>query len=237
MTSTDTDTDTQMTYSSGSPDPQAAATDLPDINDLSLWREIPVEVDDNMTAEQFYTPNLPDDGEHRVRWTLGTSGVKPERLKNKSTGKRDGVPSFVVEIAGTILDDVGQETLQQVFDRLRPIRMANGSTFLHAFLAAAGVPATGITNLADLLDHTKMALAQRPETLTTTEWEAQVEDESKPKGTRERYRTVCVGQKRFPPVLDASGNPTGKYNPEIRDPQTGATVRARVNVKKHLLVR
>lgn len=203
-----------------------------DINDPSLLNE-PVEVDGAANSEEFFIPQLPDDGDHLAILELGQRGIKVDRQREGDQRAKTGKPFLNVHLAGTLLDDAGNKA-GMAFDQVTSVLMPNsGTSKLHAILDLAGFPASARSTLGDLLNHVEAVMAQSPKVTVTTQWEAQAEDQSKPKDSRERYYTVLRGQKKFPPVLDGDGNPTGKYNPEVEDPKTGEIVRAQVRVTRY----
>lgn len=206
---------------------------MPDINSLDLLNEV-VEVTSTASAEDFFAPPIPEDGDHTAVLHLGDRGIKVDKQRESKNGPKTGPAYLNVHMQAKILSDSGEEGLS-VFDSLTSIVMQSaGTSRLHAVLAVAADPAPARCSLGELKDHVEKFLAQGPQVGVTTQWEAQVND-----GTAERpdYRTVVKGMRKFPPMLDESGNPTGKYNPEIVDPKTGQKVRAQARITKYFKVR
>jgi hypothetical protein len=208
-----------------------AAATTTDINMLELMNEV-IEVNDNVTPEEFFTPPLADDGEHTVVLVLGNEGVKPDRQwSGKGSGrKKTGDPYLQAHLQLKGLNDTGGEAGTVAFDRINSIIMQGvGTSRLHMVFAAAGHKLPARATLTELKEAVEAAIAQRPIVKVTTIWEAQYN-----KGSKEspEYVTVCKGQKRFPEKLGPDGTPTGKHEPEVVAPN-GETVRAQVRVVKY----
>lgn len=203
-----------------------------DINALELLNE-PVEVDGSVNSEEFFRPPLPDDGDHLARLTLGDRGIKVDRQREGESRAKTGKPFLQVHLAEELIDDTGAK-VGTVFDQVTSVLMPNtGTTKLHAILDLCGDPAPARSTLGDLLAHTEAVIAQSPQVVVTTQWEARGEDTSKPEGSKDRYYTILKGQKKFPPIIGEDGEPTGKYDPEIEDPKSGEKVRAQVRVVRY----
>jgi hypothetical protein len=203
-----------------------------DINSLDLLNE-PVEVDGSVNSEAFFRPPLPDDGDHLAILKLGDRGIKIDRQREGESRTKSGKPFLQVHLAMELIDDTGKKT-GTVFDQVTSVLMPNtGTTKLHAILDLAGDPAPARCTLGDLLAHTERVIAQAPQVIVTTQWEARGEDTSKPEGSKDRYYTVLKGQRKFPPVVDESGQVTEKYESEIDDPKSGEKARAQVRVVRY----
>jgi len=213
-----------------------SASQAVDINQLDLMNE-PVEVDSNASSEEFFNPPLPDDGEHTVVMALGNRGVKAERQwegegKNR---KRTGAGFLNIHLALKALKPTGGEGGTIAFDQFTTIVMESaGTSRAHAAFDLAGFKLTERT-LGGLKDEIERAIAQHPKVGIVTRWEAQVNV-----GTKENqeWENVCVGQKNFPQILDADGNPTGRYSPDVfyHPKKAGAApipCRAQVRVVKY----
>lgn len=202
-----------------------------DINNLDLMNEV-VEVDGAVDSEQFFTPPLPDDGEHEVIMALGNRGVKPERQweGSGSSRKRTGQGFLNIHLQLKGVKANGEEAGTVAFDQLTTIVMESaGTSRAHAAFDLAGAKLSART-LGGLMEEINLAVAQKPHVKITTRWEAQVNMGSK---DSPKYENVCVGQKNFPSLLDSAGNDTGRRNPEVTDPKTGQVVRAQVRVVKY----
>ncbi len=206
---------------------------MTNINDLELLNE-PVEVDGSVNSEEFFRPPLPDDGDHLAVLKLGDRGIKVDRQREGDSRTKTGKPFLQVHLAEELIDDSGNK-IGVVFDQVTSVLMPNtGTTKLHAILDLCGDPAPARSTLGDLLTHTEAVIAQAPTVVVGTQWEARGEDTSQPEGSKDRYYTILKGQKKFPAVLDESGEPTGKYDPEIDDPKhPGEKVRAQVRVVRY----
>lgn len=208
---------------------------MPDINSLDLLNEV-VEVTSTASAEEFFAPPIPEDGDHKAVLHLGDRGIKVDKQREGKNGPKTGPAYLNVHNQAKILSDSGEEGLS-VFDSLTSIVMQSaGTSRLHAVLEVAGDPAPARCSLGELKAHTEAFYAQSAQFPVgiTTQWEAQVNDGTQ---TDPKYRTVLKGMKKFPPVLDDQGNPTGKYNPEVEDPKTGQKVRAQARIIKYFKVR
>ena len=201
-----------MSYDNGS------AT-APDINDLDLLNE-PVEVDGSVNSDEFFTPQLPDDGDHLVTIALGDRGIKVARQKDKATGNRTGKGFLNVHLALTLVDDAGNKQ-GMVFDNPTSVVFSSGTSPLHVILDLAGDPAPASSTLGELKAHAELVFAQNPKIVVTTQWLAQV------KNANGEYQDVKKGQKNFP-LLE-----NGKYSPEITVPKTGETVNAQAKVVRY----
>lgn len=203
----------------------------PDINDLSLLNE-PVEgLDPNARSEDFFKVSLPDDGDHLCVMTLGNDGVTHDRQRDKSSADKTGSVYIKAHVALKIQDPSDPADGMMLFDRLTSIVFSSkGTSALHAVMDVAGFPLGAQLTKGEIIEAVKVALAQSPRVKVTSQWEAQVEDQTKIKGSKDRYRTVVKGQARMPKVLDDAGNETGHYAQEVHEPGTGllATAQARV---------
>jgi hypothetical protein len=218
----------------------------PDLNDLSLLDEV-VEVDGSVTSEEFFNPPLPDDGEHLVAIKFGSrdnnkSGIKIDRQYNKETKKRDGAGywNIVFQLQGVKDGKVGGTI---AFDNLTSLVMPSvGTSRVHMALDGSfgpngskmTLPATmnggRPLTLGELGEEIKQAVAQSPQSYVTTQWVASIN-----RGTKDdpNWEDVLKGQKNFPKRIDADGNETGKFEPEIKDPKSGALIRAQIKVLKY----
>jgi hypothetical protein len=203
----------------------------PDLNDLGLLQEV-VEVEGGASSEDFFNPPLADDGEHRVVFKLGNRGIQVKRQFDKNSKKNDGPGFLNVHLQLVSVLDTGGEGPTIGFDNLTSIVMPNaGTSRLHAAMDLAGFPLPARATLGDLKEAVEQALAQGPQAMITTQWEAQVN-----RGTKEKpdYETVVKGQKNFPAKLDGNGNVIeGRFDPEVTDPKSGATVRANARIVRY----
>lgn len=203
-----------------------------DINDPELLNE-PIEVEGEVSSEDFFKPVLPDEGDYISILRLGDRGIKVDRQKEGEERKRTGKPYLNVHFALELQGENG-EKVGTAFDQATSIVMPNmGTSRLHAIMDLAGSPIPARSTLGEVLNEVETTLAQNPQIGATIQWLAQIEDTSKPEGSKERYRLVLRGQKKFPPILDSEGKPTGKYDPEVVDSKTGETVRAQIKVTKY----
>lgn len=204
-----------------------------DLNDLSLMQEV-IEVDGAANPEEFFNPPLADDGDHTVILRLGNTGIRVMRQQQKGdTGQTRTGPGFLdVHLQLKEVKASGGEGATVAFDHINTVVMESSvgrTTRAHMVFAVAGFPLTE-KSLGGLKDEMERAVAQNPQAVVTTRWEAQVN-----RGTKDKvdWQTVLVGQKNFPRLLDAQGNETGRFNPEVTDPKTGQVVRAQVRVTKY----
>lgn len=205
----------------------------PDINMMDLAAE-PIAVSDDAVAaaQEFFSPPLPDDGDHLAVFKLGDRGIKVDRQRD-SAGLKNGPIFLNVHAQLKILDDTGKETMS-VFDSLTSIAMqGSGISRLQSVLVLAGYAdeVRAARNLADLKALVERAGSENPKVGITTRWEAQVNA-----GTKDapKYENVAVGQKKFPPILGENGEPVpGKYNSEVTDPKSGEKVRAQARITKY----
>ena len=216
-----------------------------DINSLELLNE-PVEVDGSVNSEAFFRPPLPDDGDHLAILKLGDRGIKVDRQRDES-GEKRGKPFLQVHLAEELIDATGAK-VGMAFDQVTSVLMPNtGTTKLHAILDICGDPAPARCTLGDLLAHTEQVFAQSPRATVTTQWEASTKADSQDSVNRAislglaksgklgvgDYYTILRGQKKFPPILDEDGKPSGKFESEIEDPVGGEKVRAQVRVLRY----
>ncbi len=200
----------------------------PDLNMLDLSQEA-VQTD-NVSAEDFFRRLAPmDDGEHECTAKMAERGIEVKPRKTV-----DGVekPAFLmVNVQFTTLDDGSGKPSQTCFDNPNSVvfttQTGQRTSRLHVFLDALGAPFQG-SNLQELKDWTEQTLAQNPRVGVRTKWEAQIETD---KSGKDKYKVVKAGQKNFPQMKDAEGNPTGEYNPVVTDPQTGKEATARAQVQ------
>ena len=199
---------------------------MTDINDMNLLQEV-CEVSESASAEEFFQPKLPDDGDHLVILRLGNRGIKVNRgWEGKGSARKRSGPAFLnvhVQLVG--LKDSGEEAGTVGFDNLTSIAMGDGQlSSLHAVMELAGFPLPRHATLGDVKLATENALAQNPTVVAVTRWEAQVN-----RGTKDApdYKDLLKGQKNFPPLGE------GHFNPEVSDPESGQTVRAQARVVRY----
>lgn len=204
---------------------------MTDINNMALGDEV-VSVDPNASSEDFFNPPLPDDGPHEAIMRLGNKGIEETRKweGRGSSRKKTGDPYLNVHVQLKAVKDGGGEGGTLGFDNLSTLVMDSGTSRLHAAMDLFGfkLPATAtITELRALIEQ---AMAQNPQGIVTTQWLAQVN-----RGTKDNpdYKDLCRGQKKFQPVLDSNGEPTGRYNPEVYDSQSELTIRAQAKIIKY----
>jgi hypothetical protein len=200
---------------------------MPDLNLLDLEKEI-IEVGEGASAEEFFAVPIPDDGEHLAHLVLGNRGIQVKRQADKNNGGQRTGPAFVdVHVQAKIVNpDTGEEGMS-TFDNVNSVIMASGMSRLHALLDLAGAPAPRRCTVPELQAHVEQAFAQTLTVGVVTAWEAQEKVGS-------TYETVLKGQKKFPAILDAEGNPVpGKFSPEVVNPKTGNTVRAQARIVKY----
>jgi hypothetical protein len=199
---------------------------MTDINQLDLLNEV-VEVSEGASSEEFFNPPLPDDGEHLVVFRLGNRGIKADR-QWEGTGKsrqRTGPAFLNVHLQLKEVKSTGEEGMTVGFDNMTSLIMPGpGTSRLHAAFDLAGFPLPSRCSLGELKAAVENALAQNPQAVAVTRWEAQVNH-----GTKESpdYQSILRGQKNFPPLGE------GKFNPEVTDPKTGQTVRAQSQIVKY----
>ena len=199
------------------------STTAPDINDLALLNEPVQGLDPNAQAEDFFKQSLMDDGDHQAVLTLGQDNVSHDRQRDKSTGEKTGDVYIKAHLMAKI-DDPGDASNGMVaFDRVTSIVFGSkGTSALHAVMAMAGAAIPPALTKGEIIEFVKRELSTPRRITITTEWEAQVEDQSKAKGSRDRYKVVLTGQKRFPKLLGPDGQETGKHDPEgVVDPVLG----------------
>jgi len=202
----------------------------PDINELQLRNEMMPEVDGSVQPEDFFSPPLPDDGEHAEVLRLGDRGTKIKRQKDPETGQLTGAAYIEAHIMAKILDEEGEETIT-VFDNPNSVVMQSTRTSrLHMVLKAARFDLPERPSFGDFEEFVKVALAQVPQVTITTQWQAQIN-----RGTREKpdYKNLLTGQRNFKKILDADGNWTGKYDPEVIDPESHQKVRAIARITRY----
>ena len=212
-----------------------ASSTAPDINDLDLLREVPVGIDANADPEDFFKQSLIDDGDHQFVLTLGNDGVSYDKQRDKGTGAKTGSVYVKAHIMLKV-DDPGDPANGLVcFDRLNSIVFGSkGNSALHAVMALIGNPIPPGESIGGIIEFVKATLAQPQRIQATTEWEAQVEDSTKPKGSKERYRVVLKGQARFPKLLGPGGEDLGKYDHDgVVEPSTGLKATTQVRVIRY----
>lgn len=204
---------------------------MADINDLSLLNEV-VEVDGQASSEEFFNPPLPDDGEHQVVMRLGNNGIRANRSwEGKGSARKRTGPAFLdVHVQLKAVGDNGAEGPTIGFDHLTSLVMQSaGTSRLHAAMDQFGFPLPSRASLGEIKAAVETAIAQNPQGVVVTQWEAQVNA-----GTKDSpdYQTVLKGQKNFPQNGTA---PDGKvkYSPEVTDPKSGQVVRAQVNIVRY----
>ena len=197
-----------------------------DINSMDLMNEV-CEVNETATAEDFFQPKLPDDGDHLVVLKLGNRGIKADRgWEGKKPNRKRSGPAFLnIHVQLVALKDDGTEGGTVGFDNLTTIAMGDGQlSSAHAVFDLAGFSIPRRATLAEIKQAVEVAIAKNPTVVCVTRWEAQVNDGSKESPD---YRDVLKGQKSFPPAGE------GKFNPEVTDAKSGQTVRAQARVVRY----
>lgn len=199
-----------------------------DINDPTLVAE-PV---DDVDGASFFAARVPDDGDHLVRLELGQNGIKPGKDKR-------GNAFLNVHFAERIYDENGNEQ-GYLFDRVNSVVFdRNGQRFsrLHALMDLVGVK-LGNASEPEKQEMIETALADNPEVVATSQWQAQSKaetDEEVEEAIRLKfakpgklevgwYYTFLKNQRKFPKGSD--GTPI----PEAVNPITGEKVRAQAVV-------
>jgi hypothetical protein len=212
---------------------------VPDINALELSQEV-VEVNGQLSnPEEFFKLKLPDDGEHVGLLSLGDRGVKISRQKD-SNGVANGAAFLNVHLAIQLVGDSGEKAGSCLDNPTSIVMQSAGTSKLHAILGLAGAEVQPRMTIGDLKELTENTLAQSPRVKVITQWEAQAKAESleevQKSGVKKLgdYYTIAKGQKKFPPLVDDSGNQIpGKFNSEILNPITGDNVQAQVRVVRY----
>jgi hypothetical protein len=192
-----------------------------DLNDLSLVDEA---VTINPDADAFAGPPPPDDGEHRVKISLGKGGVTTGTV---SKGESKGKPWYQVDIQGKIQPPDPFEG-RMTFNRVGTM-VFNGTSEVVGVLKALGEPVTARESVLDLLRRLKARLDGEPEVIQKTQWAAFCSDcnqEFDHSGGKRGKKggIVLRGQSRFP----QNGN--GKHNHQVECPGCGSLVNARAEV-------
>ena len=187
-----------------------------DLNDLSLIDE---SVTINPDADAFAGPPPPDDGEHRVKLSLGTGGVTGGTI---SRGESKGKPWYQIHIQGKIQPGDPFEG-RLTFNRASTM-VFNGTSEVVGILKAVGETVSVRESTLDLLRRLKARLDSEPEVIQKTQWTAYCADckaefDTNPKKGK-KGGIVLRGQNRFP----QNGN--GKHNHQIECPNCGSLVTA-----------
>ncbi len=174
-----------------------------DINNLNLADEI-VEVSGTTSVEDWQEVPVLSDGKHRGIVKLADEkSISVKRRANKETGARDGEVFLSVHIMCQDEDSKGT-----AFDYVNTMKFRDLSS-LHVLMVCAGQALPNRASLAEIKELVELNLGSPQRVGFETEWEAQL------KVGENDYRTVLKGMKNFPPVLDGSGVPSGKFSPEV----------------------
>lgn len=210
------------------------STTAPDINNMNLRDEVPAGIDYNADPEDFFKQELILDGDHQCVMTLGNDGVTITKQRDKQTGEKTGATFVQAHVMLKVDDPQDPSNGLVCFDRLSTIVFGSKSnSALHAVMKLTGNEIPPGATFGAIEDHVKGVLAAPQRITVTTEWEAQVEDTTKAKGSRERYRVVVHGMARFPKALNGDGQDTGKHDPEISEPGTGLKASTQVRVLRY----
>jgi hypothetical protein len=192
---------------------------LVDLNDLQLADE---QVDLNPDADAFAGPPPPDDGEHRVKLSLGKGGVTTGTI---GKGESKGKPWYQIEIVGKIQEPdpfAGRLT----FNRAGTM-VFNGTSEVVGILKAVGETISRNDTVLGLLRSLKARLDGEPECIQKTQWTAycgDCNDEYKATGKGKKGGIVLRGQNRFPQEAN------GQHRHQIECPNCGSLVSARADV-------
>ena len=192
-----------------------------DLNDLSLVDEA-ITVDPEKDA--FAGPPPPDDGEHRVKLSLGKGGITTGII---GKGDNKGKPWYQVDIQGKIQPPDPFEG-RFTFNRVGTM-VFNGTSEVVGVLKALGEPVSARTTVLELLRALKAKLEGEPEVIQKTQWAAFCKDcndeYNNSAGKRGKKGGIVLrGQNRFPQ------NGGGRHEHQLECPTCGSLVNARAEV-------
>lgn len=189
-----------------------------DINDLQLADE---QVDIDGDADAFAGPPPPNDGDHRVKLSVGKRAV--------SGGKdKKGRPFYMVDTNAKIL--AGDFENRILFDNVSTMVMdSSGTSRMAGVLKALGEPVGGRTSIVELSRAYVNKLTGEPEVLVQSQWTAYCADcksdfDSSGGKRGKKNGIVLRGQKRFP--QDANGG----HRHVVECPNCGSVLNARAEI-------
>lgn len=194
-----------------------------DINDLSLADD---ELSINTDADAFAGPPPPDDGDHRVKLSLGDRKVQQGTIKK---GPSKGQTYFMVHVQGKIMPGDPSEG-RVTFDNASTMVMQNtGTCRVAGILKALGEPIPARAKGSELARRLCELLAGEPEVVQTTQWSGfcqDCRDEYENTGGKrgKKNGVILRGQRRFP----ENGN--GQHLANVECKECGALVNARAEV-------
>lgn len=199
-----------------------------DINDLQLADE---QVTVNPEADAFAGPPPPDDGDHRVKLSLGPRKVMGGKGKQ-------GNQYYMVHLQGKI--QPGDKFEGRItFDNVSTMVMQNtGTSSIIGVLKALGEPVGRNVSIVEITRQLTSRLAGEPEVIQKTQWTvfcAECKDEfTNTKGRSGKKNGIMLrGQNRFPQVLipnENGGEPTKLHRHQIECPGCGSLLSAQASV-------
>jgi len=191
-----------------------------DLNDLSLQDEL---VDVNPDADAFAGPPPPDDGDHRVKLSLGPSKVTGGTI---GKGEQKGKPWYQIELQGRI--QPGDSFEGRIMFNRASTMIFNGTSEVIGVLKAIGEQVSARESVLDLLRRLKARLESEPECIMRTQWTAYCADckaEYETNKSRGKKNGIMLrGQNRFPQ------EDNGKRRHQIECPICGTLLTARPEV-------
>jgi hypothetical protein len=194
-----------------------------DLNDLSLVDE---QVDVNAEADAFAGPPPPDDGDHRVKLSLGPRKVQTGKI---SKGADKGKPYYMVHVQGKV--QPGDKFEGRVtFDTVSTMVMqGTGTSRMVGVLKALGET---VQSRVGILEITKLLAARldgEPEVIQQTQWSAYCADckaeYDQTSGRRGKKNGIVLrGQSRFPQ------NGDGGHRHQVECPHCGSLLTAQAEV-------
>lgn len=194
-----------------------------DINDLQLADE---EVSINADADAFAGPPPPDDGDHRVKLSLGPRKVQTGKI---SKGDNKGKPYYMVHVQGKI--QPGDKSEGRVtFDTVSTMVMAGtGTSRMVGVLKMLGEQVGNRVSIVELTRTLANRLSGEPEVVQQTQWTAYCgdckADYESSSGKRGKKNGIMLrGQNRFPQ------NGDGGHRHQVECPLCGSLLVAQSEV-------
>jgi hypothetical protein len=215
---------------------------LPEINAMRLSNEI--DIGDDIPGASFFSIQLPDDGDHFAHLRVGDRGVTVDNQRDKETGQKTGAPYVALHLVAELFAEDGTRT-GTLFDNPNSVLMQTpkGRTSrLAGILDIVGSPVPRGTRSPEAYkEHVEVALADGPEAVVVSRWEASAKAESAEeveaaiaagylkagKAKVGDYYTFLKGQRNFPE------NEDGSRSPEVTNPISGETVQAQVRIVRY----
>jgi hypothetical protein len=166
-----------------------------DLENFVLAEDEAVDLDTQ--TDSFTFPAPPADGQYLVALEIDqTKGIELKKIKKEGANKDR--PYLNANLIAKIIDPDGGLDGVPLFDNANTIIGRNRTCRVGGILLALGIELPASTTQKQLMELLRDALAVKPSVYVTTRWEGY---------SKILTKTVCKGQRAFPPKVDENGEP------------------------------